>query len=160
MITNILFFAWFLLIVLILSAIARKLFSHSTIYSFQDWEKMEVPYIILNIQGEDFNMITDSAASVSVIKKDALKRLSSYTPIPRAVCMTALTDESVDSSVVSIPININGKEVKSDFVVYNSDDFGNWKLKSGIEIHGLLGVEFLRKTNGIVDFNTKTVKFP
>ena len=73
--------------------------------------------------------------------------------------LAALTDESVNSEVVAIPININGKEVKTDFVVYDSDDIACFK-KHGIIMDGLLGVEFFKATKGMIDFQNQTVKFP
>ena len=103
-------------------------------------------------------MITDSAAAVSIIRKDVLKNLN-YDRSSRSVNLAALTDESVNSEVVAIPININGKEVKTDFVVYDSDDIACFK-KHGIIMDGLLGVQFFKATKGMIDFQNQTVKFP
>ena len=73
--------------------------------------------------------------------------------------MAALTDESVNSEVVAIPININGKKIKTDFVVYDSDDIACFR-KHGIIMDGLLGVEFFKATKGLIDFKNQAVKFP
>ena len=104
------------------------------------------------------NFITDSAASISVIRKDVLKSLT-YDKSSRSVNLAALTDDSVNSEVVAIPININGKEVKTDFVVYDSDDIACFK-RHGIIMDGILGVEFFKATKGLIDFKNQTVKFP
>ena len=82
-----------------------------------------------------------------------------FEPSSRSVNLAALTDESVNSEVVAIPININGKEIKTDFVVYDSDDIACFK-KHGIIMDGLLGVEFFKATKGMIDFQNQTVKFP
>jgi hypothetical protein len=127
-------------------------------YSFQSWEKSDLPFITLDVQGHKLNMITDSAAAVSIIRKDVLKNLT-YEQSSRSVNLAALTDESVNAEVVVIPITINGKEVKTDFVVYDSDDIACFR-RHGIIMDGLLGVEFFKATKGMIDFQNQTVKFP
>ena len=127
-------------------------------YPFQSWEKSDLPFITIDIQGQSLNFITDSAASISVIRKDVLKSLT-YDKSSRSVNLAALTNDSVNSEVVAIPININGKEVKTDFVVYDSDDIACFK-RHGIIMDGILGVEFFKATKGLIDFKNQTVKFP
>lgn len=155
---NILIFLSIVLIVAILSFVAKNYINSTTKYSFQSWEKSDLPFITLDVQGKSLNMITDSAAAVSIIRRDSLQNLS-YEPSSRNVALSALTDESVNSEVVVIPINIKGKEIKTDFVVYNGDDIACFR-KHGIIMDGLLGVEFFKATKGLIDFNNQKVKFP
>lgn len=148
-----------IVVVLVASSfVANKYMNNTAKYSFQSWEKSDLPFITIDVQGHKLNMITDSAAAVSIIRKDVLKNLT-YDESSRSVNLAALTDESVNSEVVAIPININGKEIKTDFVVYDSDDIACFK-KHGIIMDGLLGVEFFKATKGMIDFQNQTVKFP
>lgn len=158
MICDILFFFIAVFIVIVLAFVARNYINGTAKYSFQSWEKSDLPFITIDVQGHKLNMITDSAAAVSIIRKDVLKDLV-YEPNSRSINLAALTDESVSSEVVAIPININGKEIKTDFVVYDSDDIACFK-KHGIIMDGLLGVEFFKATKGRIDFQNQTVKFP
>ena len=158
MVCDIIILIGIVLLLLLSSYIARKYMSSTVKYSFQSWEKSDLPFITLDVQGHNLNMITDSAAAVSIIRKDVLKNLN-YEESSRSVNLAALTDESVNSEVVAIPININGKEIKTDFVVYDSDDIACFK-KHGIIMDGLLGVEFFKATKGLIDFKNQTVKFP
>ena len=158
MICDIIILIGIVLLLLLSSYIARKYMSSTAKYSFQSWEKSDLPFITLDVQGHNLNMITDSAAAVSIIRKDVLKNLN-YEESSRSVNLAALTDESVNSEVVAIPISINGKEIKTDFVVYDSDDIACFK-KHGIIMDGLLGVEFFKATKGMIDFQNQTVKFP
>ena len=155
---DILIFFGIALVFIALSFIAKRYMNSTAKYSFQSWEKSDLPFITIDVQGHFLNMITDSAAAVSIIRKDVLKNLT-YDRSSRSVNLAALTDESVNSEVVAIPININGKEVKTDFVVYDSDDIACFK-KHGIIMDGLLGVEFFKATKGMIDFQNQTVKFP
>jgi hypothetical protein len=158
MIYDILIFFGLVLILLALSFLARKYLNSTANYSFQSWEKSDLPFITIDVQGHNLNMITDSAAAVSIIRRDSLKNLN-YENSSRNISLAALTDESVNSEVVAIPINVNGKEIKTDFVVYDSDDIACFK-KHGIIMDGLLGVEFFKATKGMIDFQNQTVKFP
>lgn len=158
MTSNILIFLSIVLLVVILSFVAKNYIKSTTKYSFQSWEKSDLPFITIDVQGHKLNMITDSAAAVSIIRKDALKNLI-YDNSSRSINLAALTEECVNSDVVAIPISINGKEIKTDFVVYDSDDIACFK-KHGITMDGLLGVEFFKATGGKIDFQNQTVKFP
>ena len=155
---DILIFFGIALVFVALFFIVKRYMNSTAKYSFQSWEKSDLPFITIDVQGHKLNMITDSAAAVSIIRKDVLKNLT-YDRSSRSVNLAALTDESVNSEVVAIPININGKEVKTDFVVYDSDDIACFK-KHGIIMDGLLGVEFFKATKGMIDFQNQTVKFP
>lgn len=158
MTSNILVFLWLVLVLFLLSYAVRKYLNKSSLYSFQSWEKSDLPFITLNVQGHSLNMITDSAAAVSIIRKDALKDLT-YEPSSRHVNLSSITDDGLDSAVVCIPITINGKEIRTDFVVYDSDDIASFR-KHGIIVDGLLGVEFFKATKGLIDFNKQSVIFP
>ena len=158
MMCNILIFLGVVVVLILLAYIARKHVDKTAKYSFQSWEKSDLPFISIDVQGHLLNMITDSAAAVSIIRKDSLQGLQ-YEPSSRSVNLAALTDESVNSSVVAIPISVNGKEIKTDFVVYDSDDIACFR-KHGIIMDGLLGVEFFKATKGMIDFQNQTVKFP
>ena len=155
---DILIFFGIALVFIALFFIVKRYMNSTAKYSFQSFEKSDLPFITLDVQGHKLNMITDSAAAVSIIRKDVLKNLS-YEPNSRSINLAALTDESVSSEVVAIPITINGKEIKTDFVVYDSDDIACFK-KHGITMDGLLGVEFFKATGGKIDFQNQTVKFP
>ena len=156
---SILIFLWIAFILLFLSYVARRFVHKSILYPFNNWDTIDTPYITLNIQEHDFNMIVDSGASVSIIRRDFIKNLN-YELSPRVIKMIALTDDGVNSDTITVPINVNGNEIKNDFVIYDGSDIANFEVKHGITIHGILGVEFFRKTGGIVDFTNKTVKFP
>ena len=154
---NFMFFLGLLFLLLILSFLSRKCIRSTAKYPFQRWEKSDLPFITVNVQGNSLNMIADSAGAVSIIRKEVLNKIS-YEPNSRKINLAALTDDKIQSDVVSIPITINGKEIKTDFVVYDSDDIACFK-KHGIVMDGLLGVEFFKASNGIIDFKSQAVKF-
>lgn len=158
MVTIVLLSTLFILAIVSFYFVNKKLHPSSK-YLFQSWEKVDMPYITLDICGHKLNMITDSAASVSVIRKDVLDKLQ-WEPSSRKISLAALTNDSMNTEVIVVPVVIKGKETKHDFVVYDNKDIAGFKSKYGVSIHGILGVEFFKKTGGIVNFNKHTVTFP
>ena len=158
MVANILLFLWVAFILAFGAFVIRKYFSNSSSYIFQEYEKSDLPFITIDVNGKQLNMIADSGASVSIIRRDSIEDIP-VEPSTRKVNLSALTSEGLDSEVVTIPFTINGKEIKSDFVVYNSHDIAGFS-RHGIRIDGILGVEFFKKTKGKVDFEKQSVIFP
>lgn len=156
MIGNILVFLWLLLIIVILSMIVRKCLSRVYVYPFQNYGKSDIPYIIIEIQGKQFNMIVDTGCGVSIICKSTLEQLD-YTDSLRKISMHAITSDSIDSNTVTIPIKIGNTEFNSDFVITDEEDFGNYQKTLGITMHGLIGNEFLDAVDCIIDYKNHTV---
>ena len=154
MLTNILLILW---VVFTLAIVYNMLTWRRHCYAFQDWGKVDLPYIIIDIQGQSFNMIPDSGGALSVIRRSALEKID-YEPLDRYVELTALSDEGIPTEVVSIPIKIGDRIIKSDFIVYDRDNLAGFDLY-GITMDGILGAEFFKATEGMVDFNKKAVIF-
>ena len=158
MIENILILLWVLFLVAFSTFVFKRYFDKSSSYPFQDYEKSDLPFITVIVNGKHLNMIADSAAGVSVIRKDSLEGLV-YEPSTRKVDMCAITSDGLKSEVVTLTLTINGKEIKNDFVVYDSPDIAGFSMH-GISMDGILGVEFFKKTKGRVDFEKQCVIFP
>lgn len=156
MIVNILIFSWLLLIVLILSFIVRKYISKGIVYPFQNYGKVDVPYITIDIQGVPLNVIVDSGSGISIITKKALEQLK-YESSQRQVSLQALTNDKLSSNVVTLPFKVANREIETDFVVYDAEDFANTEKNSGIVMHGLIGNELLDATNCKIDYKKCTV---
>ena len=159
MITNIIFILWFVFIIMLLSAIARKLVNKSCILPFQNYDDTDIPYITLEIQGFQLNFLVDTGCGVSIILNSVLQNIE-YTESSRKVQLEALTSDSLHAGMVTIPININGKHIEEDFVLYDKQDIANFNVHYGITIHGILGNEFLDKTGCQIDYKNHIVVIP
>lgn len=126
------------------------------ILQFQNYGKVDVPYVTLNIQGIPHNMVVDTGCGISIITEDTLKSLE-FEESPRKISLSALTSDSVKSGVVRIPIEINGRVIPEDFSVYPGTDFGNFDTLYGIHINGLLGNEFLENTGCFIDYEKHAI---
>lgn len=158
MISQIIIYIWVLFIVLLLSMAARNVFSHRQKYSFMNFDRVDIPYITINIQGISLNMIVDTGCGISIISAEVLKSLS-HTASPRAISLEALTSDSLSSRTVTIPMKIGNKTLQEDFVVYDAKDIANFQANYGIPIHGLLGSEFFDKVKCHIDYYKHTVTF-
>ena len=134
----------------------RKLAKYSYVFQFQDFDKADIPYIAMEVQGIMLNFIVDTGCGVSLISKSVLDSIS-YEDSVRQVQLEALTPDSLHSGMVTIPITINGEQLEEDFVLYDKDDIANFQAHYGIIIHGILGNAFLDKTGCKIDYKKHTV---
>ena len=159
MIINILVFLWIVFIILLLSIIAKKMFNRSYVVPFQDYGKVDVPYITIDVQGTPFNFLVDTGCGVSIISKYFLDGIN-YSESKRKVDLMALTPDTLNGGMVTIPLTIKGKVITEDFVVYDKQDIANFQAHYGITIHGILGNEFLEKTGCKIDYKNHKVIVP
>lgn len=158
MITNIIILLWLVFIGCLIYGLVNYLKTrNSQIHSFQAL-KSDIPYITIDIQGNQLNMIVDSGAGVSMVTEDALSFLEYY-ETEREVTLQGLVNESTPPKMVSIPINVKGNEVVEDFIRIQADDFAGFGRKYGVTIHGLLGNEFFEKTGCVIDYKNHSVSF-
>lgn len=159
MIANILLFLWLVFILFLLSSIAKKMLNRSYIVPFQDYDKTDIPYITLEIQGMSCNFLVDTGCGVSIILKSVLSQIE-YAESARKVQLEALTSDSLHAGMVTIPISVNGKQIEEDFVIYDKEDIANFQAHYNITIHGILGNEFLDKTGCQIDYKNHIVIIP
>lgn len=126
------------------------------VFGFEGFKRVDIPYIIVEVKGKKLNMIVDTGCGVSIITKDTLNEVP-HQECNRAVSLEALTSDSLDSGMVTIPVTVGNKEIMEDFAVCEHSDIGNFKAHCGITMHGILGNEFMEKTKCKIDYNKHTV---
>ena len=157
MITNIIIPLWIVFILVLIGLMTYRLRNpKGMVFPFQNFDIADLPYIVINIQGYEFNMVVDSGASMSVIAHYALPQLL-YSESVRKVEIGAMTDETTPSRVVTIPFNIGDKHIAEDFVVHPTNDLANFGAWHGITMHGILGKEFFEKTGCKIDYRNHSV---
>lgn len=159
MIANVIITLWLLFILGMAGlALYRYRDARGCVFLFQNFRVSDIPYITINIQGHELNMIVDTGAAVSVVAQYALQSLT-YEHSPRKVEMVAMTDETVPNNVVSIPFTVGNKEIVEDFVVHTTDDLANFMKMHGFYVHGILGKEFFEHTGCKIDYRKHSVTF-
>ena len=151
MIVKIALTLWFLLIVVYCVVAVKRFLDRGYIYPFEENDLIGIPYVTIDIQGKPYNMLIDSGAALSIIRKDILNTLE-YEESERKVSMQTLTPSDVPNSVVTLPITIGKTVVKDDFIVYETDDLANFQKLYGVVLHGILGNEFYIRTKCNIDY--------
>ena len=158
MVTNIIIALWIVFMLFLVYRLLRNIFkerNESIIHNFPfQYVWPDIPFITIDVQGNALNMIVDSGAAVSIISKDILDSIT-YEETDREYDLVAMTNESVPSNAIVIPITVNGKDVYEDFVVHSVEDLAGFKARYGVTIHGILGYNFLKKSGCKVDFENK-----
>lgn len=150
MIVNILIALWFIFILLLI-VVTIKRSNGGLIYQFQEIERTEIPYITINIQGISLNMIIDTGAAMSILVANVAQKLN-FDVSNRTAELSALTTDSIKSTIISVPMTVNGIHIREDFALYEECDIGNFQRR-GIQIHGILSNTFLEKVKGHIDYN-------
>ena len=152
MITNIILILWvlFLIAVPLLSIINLK---SGKLFKFIDFEKIEIPYVTIDIQGYKLNMVVDTGCSVSLLSVPAIADYKiDYVESGKSVDLSAITSDKVTSNAVTITFEVFGKEVTEDFYLQDVEDFGNFQKMHGVVLHGLLGSSFFDANKCKIDF--------
>lgn len=147
---------WLLIIAGAVAAIISFFRKRRKVLEFQNYGKVDIPYVVIEIQGIPFNMIVDTGCGISIMSSEALQILE-FKESQRKISLSAITDDAIRSGVVTVPIEINGKTIEEDFAVYPDNNIGNFNTMYGITIHGILGNEFLGKMNCKIDYNKHVI---
>ena len=155
MITAILSIIWLLLIICVIVAVgvnSRKKGS----YDFQNFGIVDVPYVTVDIQGKEFNMIVDTACGASIMHtKSLMDSEIEFQLTGGNLNFSSLTNESVNTKAVVVEFELNGMLTSEIFYLYDSDtNFGDFSERYGITIHGLIGSDFLEAHKCKVDYAT------
>lgn len=152
MITIVLILLWVLLMVAVLIALYRRVYC-SNVYEFKDYEKTEIPYVTVDIQGNPMNMVVDTGCAVSLLNIPSISNCELlYRKSNNQVTLSAVTSEGLNAGGILVDFVIGKKKVTEEFFLHDTEDFANFNRMHGIHLHGLLGCSFFEKNNCSVDF--------
>ena len=113
--------------------------------------RLKLPIVSLTNNGQSFNFLIDTGATLSVIDSNALGKLA-YTKVE-----TTGNAYGVDGNIVPVEyarIELNHEKTKfvDEFQIMRVDAFDNIKESDKIEIVGILGSTFLERYNFVIDY--------
>jgi len=148
--TYVLLSLWALFIVAVLIITFGK---SPTVFAFENFDKTDIPYVTIDIQGNLFNMIVDTGCGVSMLNKPSIKDAELlYKKSENKISLSALTPDSVEAGCIVIDFNIGKKKVSEEFYLTEHEDFASFRSLYNIEMHGLLGSSFFDSNNCRIDF--------
>ena len=128
---------------------------HSLLLSIS---KVQLPLIIVKVKEKYICFILDTGSTCSLIDstvveyfKDIVEPLGDY-------CISGIEGTKHKVDIITLPFNFEGQAYKPKFCVRPLlDAFKSIEEENGIQVHGLLGTDFLLENQWIVDFRTLTL---
>lgn len=113
--------------------------------------RLNLPIVSLTNNGQSFNFLIDTGATLSVIDSNALDKLA-YTKVE-----TTGNAYGVDGNIISVEyarIELNYEKTKfvDEFQIMRVDAFDNIKESDNIEIVGILGSTFLKRYDFTINY--------
>lgn len=112
-----------------------------------------IPIVTFTDGVTKFNFLIDTGSSESHISSDAAVRLIG-TPIDTEYSFRTSTEPDSISKKIDTILYYKDKEYKIELFVNKplSESFRAIKQETGVQIHGILGCDFLNQYNYIIDF--------
>ena len=114
---------------------------------------VKLPIITFQCDNESLNFLLDSGSSESHISETASKALIG-TPIDTDYAFTTSTGSDTASKLIEAILKYKNEEFKIDLFINKGLDgvFNGIKSECGVQLHGILGTDFLRNHKYILDF--------
>ena len=113
----------------------------------------KLPIITVEHGDLKLNLLIDSGSDNNIIDSNILDKIDhKEAEYSNATHITGVGG-TVEIQACSFSFKCNGEEYKADFLINDfSDAFTSILEASGIQLHGMLGTDFLQKNNIILDF--------
>lgn len=144
-------------VVCVLAVIINGIEDYCTSNSLVRWSftdsmgRLKLPVVSLTNNGQSFNFLIDTGATLSLVDSNALDKLA-YTKME-----TTGNAYGVDGNIIPVEyarIELNHKKTKfvDEFQIMRVDAFDNIKESNKIEIVGILGSTFLKRYDFTINY--------
>jgi len=121
--------------------------------------KTKLPLIPVEIKGKHLCFIIDTGSTCSLIDSNVVEYFKEIVIPVGDYNISGIDGIKQKVDVVILPFAFEGQLYKPKFCVKPLlDVFKVIKTESGIQVHGLLGTDFLLENKWIVDFNELTIE--
>lgn len=122
-----------------------------------------LPIVRFKCGNNNINLLVDSGSDLSYISPSAseLMRLNEISRKKIKLNVVGGTGSSTaEATEVVLPITHNNNTFQESFTIVNTLDeqFSQVRDIKGIEVHGIIGTSFLKKTKANIDFNKSNIK--
>ena len=120
--------------------------------------KTKLPIILVEIEDKYLCFILDTGSTCSLIDSSVVEYFKDIVEPVGDYCISGIEGTKHKVDIVALPFNFEGQVYKPRFCVRPLlDAFKSIEDESGIQVHGLLGTDFLLENQWIVDFRTLTL---
>lgn len=119
----------------------------------ESMDLVQIPVVTFQNGDVKLNFLLDSGGSHSHISKNSAKMLEG-TPINTDYTYTTSTGSDTTSKMIESVLKYKNEEFKVNLFVNEGLDtsFEDVKKECGVQLHGILGADFLREHKYILDF--------
>lgn len=112
-----------------------------------------LPIILVDIKGEHLCFILDTGSTCSLIDSTVVEYFKDIVEPVGDYCITGIEGTKHKVDMIILPFNFEGQIYKPKFCVKPLlDAFSGIEKESGIQVHGLLGTDFLLENQWIINF--------
>ena len=116
-------------------------------------KQTKLPIIIVEIEDKHLCFILDAGSTCCLIDSNVVEYFKDIVEPIGDYCISGIDGTKHNVDVVILPFNFEGYTYKPKFCVQQlSDAFKEIEEDSGIQVHGLLGTDFLLENKWIIDF--------
>ena len=120
--------------------------------------KTKLPIILVEIEDKYLCFILDTGSTCSLIDSSVVEYFKDIVEPVGDYCISGIEGTTRTVDMITLPFNFEGQVYKPRFCVRPLlDAFKSIEDESGIQVHGLLGTDFLLENQWIVDFRTLTL---
>lgn len=124
---------------------------YSLYYGFHS---TRLPIILVDVKGEHLCFILDTGSTCSLIDSTVVEYFKDIVEPVGDYCISGIEGTKHKVDMIILPFNFEGQLYKPKFCVRPLlDAFKGIEDESEIQIHGLLGTDFLLENKWIIDFN-------
>lgn len=120
--------------------------------------KAKLPIIPIEIEGQYLCFILDTGSTCSLIDSNVVEYFKDIVEPVGDYYISGIERTKHKVDMITLPFNFEGQIYKPKFCVSPLlDAFKGIENESGIQVHGLLGTDFLLENKWIIDFKTLAV---
>ena len=120
--------------------------------------KVGLPIILARVKDKHLCFILDTGSTCSLIDSTVVEYFKDIVEPVGDYCISGIEGSKHKVDIVTLPFNFEGRIYKPKFCVRPLlDAFKSIEEENGIQVHGLLGTDFLLENQWIVDFRTLTL---
>ena len=113
---------------------------------------VELPIVTFLNKEIKLNFLLDTGSSQSIINESMLPSLDTKKS-EDSMIIVGVEGNKVSSDLCTMKVGYKDQEFEHNFAIKDLDEaFGIVKQESGVQIHGILGSDFLQKYGYILDF--------
>lgn len=115
--------------------------------------KAKLPIIPIEIKGQYLSFILDTGSTCSLIDSTVVEYFKDIVEPIGDYCISGIEGTKHKVDMITLPFTFEGQFYKPKFCVKPLlDTFKGIEDESGIQVHGLLGTDFLLENQWIIDF--------